>query len=302
MGRPGELRRPIISEGPLKVLNEALHELHLAAGLPTLSAMHKELGRTISRSSLHDAFTGPGRPPWDTVEALVEILATRSPHSSAEEEAKRFHQLWVDAARSVIATSPVPPSRSDRKPAAQDLFWVIGTDVAGFGAADDVLQAIMRMQLYNYVNEALAFAGMGGSAESVDRGDSVLSLVPAEKSGVGSLLGFLLHLERLILEQAPSKTELKLRVAVSVGPLEVAEDGWFGSALNDTARLLDSHRLRDNARVSVGRLTVAVTSQIHEAVETYSPRGFHPIFKPDRVSTKEGDLPVWIYMMGVAYT
>lgn len=66
MGRPGELKRPTLNAGPLKDRNNALHELHLDAGLPSLSTMRRELNNRISNSSLHNAFTSAARPPWET--------------------------------------------------------------------------------------------------------------------------------------------------------------------------------------------------------------------------------------------
>lgn len=95
MGRSGELKRPALGSGPLKKLNDALHELHLMAGLPSLTAMHKAVGKRISRSALHDALTSPARPAWDTVDALIQILADKAPNATPERELNRVHQLWV---------------------------------------------------------------------------------------------------------------------------------------------------------------------------------------------------------------
>ncbi|MEU2873494.1 hypothetical protein ABZ769_30555 [Streptomyces olivoreticuli] len=104
----------MLSEGPLKDLNDALHDLHLRAGRPSLSEMAAKItdGR-ISRSSLHEALTSAALPRWDTVDALVEILATRARKTSPEQEIDRFNELWQEAAqpspKRAVPHQPSPP-------------------------------------------------------------------------------------------------------------------------------------------------------------------------------------------------
>ncbi|MFK0108639.1 hypothetical protein [Streptomyces sp. NPDC091217] len=320
MGRPGELKRPVLSPGPLKELNDALHELHLDAGLPTLSVMYRELGKRISRSSLHDALTGMARPPWDTVEALVEILGTRSPRTSAEREIDRFHQLWVNAARSVIAADPAASSHSDGAGVGGDVqdvngsveaadhglptspattstpFWIIATDVAAFSKAPDPEQVKLRLRLYNDLGEATDFAGLKSIAQFLDRGDGVLVLVPAEQSTLGSLLGFLLHLQRLMVDQRLWETKLRLRVTVSQGMLTVSDEyGWHGADLNTALRLLDADPLRRITSDPAVHLAVAVSQQIADGLGELKPRGFRPQFHHTYVPSKHGTFSAWIY-------
>lgn len=106
MGRPGELKRPSLPPGPLKDLNDALHDLHLQAGLPTLGEIARSVANGwISRSSLHAALTGTTLPRRDTVDALVEILASRSRKTTPEQELDRFDSLWQQAAQARARTS-----------------------------------------------------------------------------------------------------------------------------------------------------------------------------------------------------
>ncbi|MFJ8745803.1 PP2C family protein-serine/threonine phosphatase [Embleya sp. NPDC127516] len=81
----------------MKDLNEALHHLHLWAGLPSLDQMSGLCGWRISRSTLHTAFTQARLPRWDTVETLVEILGTRARSTTPEQEIPRFLELWTAA-------------------------------------------------------------------------------------------------------------------------------------------------------------------------------------------------------------
>lgn len=114
MGRPGELKRPQLPEGPLKDLVDALHELHLRAGRPTLSDLARSLEGGVSRSRLHDAFTSGRLPRWEVVDALVETLGSRARGTTPEQELDRFHALW----QSAVAGSdrPEPATASEPKP------------------------------------------------------------------------------------------------------------------------------------------------------------------------------------------
>jgi len=99
VGVPGQFKKPHLAAGRLRDLNDALHALHLIAGQPSLETMHRLLGKRISRTRLHDAFTEPRLPPWDTVDALVEILASRAPGRTPHEVLPEVHALWVLAAQ-----------------------------------------------------------------------------------------------------------------------------------------------------------------------------------------------------------
>jgi hypothetical protein len=294
------LKRPVLSAGPLKDLNDALHELHLDAGLPTLTAMYRELGKGISRSSLHDALTGTGRPSWETVEALVEILATRSPRTSAEQEVERFHDLWVEAARSVVAGSSAPDSvpGDSVQTASHAPLWIMAIDIHGFGHALHEYGA-MRERLFEDVDEALDFANIKAHTQIADRGDSLSALVPMEHAPLGSVLGFLLHLQRLTCRQGTRVPELRLRVALSQGTARISEMGWIGSDLNQVFRLLDAAAFRDlMAKDSSVLLAVAIAQHTYDELDARAPHGFRHEYKQLKVATKDGPVDAWAYTAG----
>ncbi|MFE3206108.1 PP2C family protein-serine/threonine phosphatase [Embleya sp. NPDC059237] len=81
----------------MRDLNEALHHLHLWAGMPSLDQMSGFCEWRISRSTLHAAFTQARLPRWDTVETLVEILGTRARSTTPEHQIPRFLELWTAA-------------------------------------------------------------------------------------------------------------------------------------------------------------------------------------------------------------
>ncbi|MEW2550250.1 acyl carrier protein [Streptomyces zhihengii] len=98
MGERGRFKRPHLPTGRLRDLNNALHSLHLAAGLPSTAAMSKDMGHTFTRSCIHDAFTKPQLPSWDVVDCLIEVLGKRAPTTTPEEMLGEVHALWVLAA------------------------------------------------------------------------------------------------------------------------------------------------------------------------------------------------------------
>jgi len=110
MGVPGQFKKPTLLAGRLRDLNDALHTLHLLAGRPSLDTMSRLLGQQISRTRLHDAFTEPRLPPWDTVEALVEILATRAPDRTPQGVLPEVHALWVLAS---LQSTLLDPTRRE---------------------------------------------------------------------------------------------------------------------------------------------------------------------------------------------
>ncbi|MFF4701262.1 DUF5710 domain-containing protein [Streptomyces chattanoogensis] len=73
-----------------------MHELHKGAGLPSLATVATELkGAGISRSTIYDAFASTRLPNWHVLDALAEVLATRHPRTTPEQEANFFHALWL---------------------------------------------------------------------------------------------------------------------------------------------------------------------------------------------------------------
>ncbi|WP_406688498.1 DapH/DapD/GlmU-related protein [Saccharopolyspora sp. ID03-671] len=98
-------KRPSLSEGALKDLNDALHELHELAGCLGSRRIQgwidQENGHRAapSHTKIHQMFTQPMLPvPVQHMLWVVEELAKRTVSRSPEDECKRFGELW-DAAR-----------------------------------------------------------------------------------------------------------------------------------------------------------------------------------------------------------
>ncbi|MFF8646507.1 hypothetical protein [Streptomyces sp. NPDC015345] len=229
------------------------------------------------------------------MEALVEILATRSPRTSPEREVDRFHRLWVDAARSVIASGLIESAHEGGADAAtKAAHWIVVVDIAGFSGASDWAQAGLHQRLYTYVEEALDFAGLRGAAQIADRGDSLFILHPVEQATLGALLGFLLHVQRLAADQPLDEARMIMRLAVSQGAVTVSpNEGWYGADLNTAVRLLDT--LRQAVHDPTVCIAVAMAEQVYDGLRILEPHGFRPDFRRAHAATKVGNIPVWIY-------
>ncbi|WP_371524791.1 hypothetical protein OG302_00735 [Streptomyces sp. NBC_01283] len=93
------LAHPDLPPGRLKDFNEALHELHLLAGCPSLRTMRSEIGREYSVGTIHNAFSKPCLPVWGLVKCLITALVPLTPSGSNKIDAEYdgLHLLWSKA-------------------------------------------------------------------------------------------------------------------------------------------------------------------------------------------------------------
>jgi len=125
----GVLPRPDLPEGPVRVLFDALHELHHRAGRPSLRQMAKEVG--CSHTTVSVAFSGPVVPRWGLLELIVETLG--GDHG-------RFHALWL-AASADPEIRAAPPAAADQIPLPRQLPG----DVTAFTGRDSQIADLDRL-------------------------------------------------------------------------------------------------------------------------------------------------------------
>ncbi|KRF36765.1 ATP-binding protein [Nocardioides sp. Soil805] len=93
----GGLPRPDIPPGPQRDLVDALHDLHLAAGWPSLRTLARSAG--CSHTTISHVFSTARLPAWGVLELVVEALGG---------DTARFHDLWLAAGR---GEAPAPGGR-----------------------------------------------------------------------------------------------------------------------------------------------------------------------------------------------
>ncbi len=113
------LKRPQLPAGSHRDLNDALHDLHLRAGLPSLRNLVDGVGDGVAgKSRIHDAFSSGRLPAWGLLQLLVETMVKTAPGSDLGTEESRLYQLWLAASGHPAAISveryvvqqPEPPS------------------------------------------------------------------------------------------------------------------------------------------------------------------------------------------------
>jgi tetratricopeptide (TPR) repeat protein len=97
----GQLPRPAVSDGPVRILFDALHELHHRAGWPSLREMAGGLG--CSHTTVSAAFSAPRVPRWGLLELIVELLGG---------DTARFRQLWLAATSPTVDGGRAAPDRT----------------------------------------------------------------------------------------------------------------------------------------------------------------------------------------------
>ncbi|WP_159083556.1 ATP-binding protein [Nocardioides terrigena] len=84
----GGLPRPDLPPGPQRELVDALHDLHLRAGWPSLRTLAREAG--CSHTTVSHVFSSARLPAWGVLELVVEALGG---------DTSGFHDLWLAAGR-----------------------------------------------------------------------------------------------------------------------------------------------------------------------------------------------------------
>ncbi|MGF1427279.1 acyl carrier protein [Kitasatospora sp. LaBMicrA B282] len=184
MGEHGRLRKPALPPGRLQDLNGALHALHLQAGQPSLGTMSEWVGRTISRTRLHDAFTEPRLPAWEVVDALIEILASRAPGLTVREVQAEIHALWVLAS---IGRSKLRPTEDEVfREVAEIIAHVMYLRVSEISRdsklyADLLLDSATELETFGEIEEAFG-------VEIIDKHMQLWETVGEVVDGVRALL------------------------------------------------------------------------------------------------------------------
>ena len=92
------LPRPEVT-GQVRVLNDALHDLHHRAGWPSLRTLARRTA--VSHTTVSKVFSTPAMPSWGTLELLVAAM---------DGDTTVFHELWLTATAPADA-GPAPATR-----------------------------------------------------------------------------------------------------------------------------------------------------------------------------------------------
>ncbi|MEU9958607.1 hypothetical protein [Streptomyces sp. NPDC050982] len=251
----------------------------------------------ISRSSIHDAFSGPRLPQWHVADALLEILASRAPSLTAEQQLESLNALWLRAAEAeqsaLASSSPVAgePAKG----------WALLLDAERSAAHSDAVQMQLHQAACEFTDAVLASAGVDkADRRRVDRGDSLLELINGSVPLIPVLRSLLLKGPIQLGEtnrMMPTSMLVRLRIVVGVAPFDVNlvnSQGWQSQELNDATRLLDSYSLRQMMQQWPDVMVLAVTDPLYREVVEPLPAGVLPAaFDEIIVDGKNGPTVAW---------
>ncbi|MGA4876197.1 hypothetical protein [Streptomyces lydicamycinicus] len=178
-------------------------------------------------------------------------------------------------------------------------------DIEDFSRRGDVVQACLRRELHNVVEDTLAEAGVERNMQyREDRGDGLIVLVSADIPKTVLLRSLLTTTPDALCQYnrlASSSAQMRLRMVLAAG--EVAFDpkqgtvgGLVGHDLNQSCRLLDADALREGLAQRDADCVLGVSSPVYEGVVRHGHRGLRPEeFHHAAVSVKKDRLDLWLH-------
>ena len=181
---------------------------------------------------------------------------------------------------------------------------VVFTDVVGFAAdiRDDLDRLEIRQATADMTVNALSPFWAGCHCE--DRGDGLLIVVPPDTPTAGVLERLTTVLPAELTRHNDSHRpalQVRLRVAVNVGPVVEDAIGLSGEAIIRAARMLDAPSFKQavaDQDCAVGIIASAFVydTAIRHGGEALGPAHYTEVL----VSLKEACLPAWIRLVGTA--
>ena len=280
------LKRPELGPGPHKDLNEAIHDLHGRAGLPSTRDLAKAVGeRVASKSRIHDAFSSARLPTWGLLELLVEALVSKIPGGHAGEEQRRFHRLWLAAAGQEASAAPSQQEPLPGEPAQSPAHAAASTIALLLVRVEWLDPTAMdinhRRWLRKYVDQALE--DIGHPPEGLHRRDRTAGSLlfiesPDEPAGLlaatllASLDSAMEHdwgdSGRFSRHDAPRPC---LRFLAHLGPATLNGLNYEGRAITELHRYWDLGPWR-NPFAGAGEVAAIVSDEVYEPAFFPEPR------------------------------
>ena len=176
---------------------------------------------------------------------------------------------------------------------------VILTDVVKFGSRTrtDSDRLVIREALFSMTHTALQALPDTWSWD--DRGDGLLTVVPPSVPTALILRHLHKELPSALDEHNRAhhdSAQIRLRVAINVGPVATDVVGISGEAIIVTARLVEAPEFKDAIDTSQASLGIIASAFIHETVIRHDLglSGYSPV----QVDVKESSFPAWMTLFG----
>jgi hypothetical protein len=188
--------------------------------------------------------------------------------------------------------------------AAPTFHAIVVVDIESFGPRRNPVQASLRKNMYEVVQEAGTDAHLDWSAVTdLDRGDGVILLIPPPTSTVDLAGAFVRALDANLKEKASMFSEahrMRFRVALHQGLCQPDGKGWVGAAITTACRLVDADPPRTALRAAAdARMVLIVSDEIYQNVISHGYRLIDAAsFAP---ATLAGGEKAWVSVPGRAY-
>jgi class 3 adenylate cyclase len=192
----------------------------------------------------------------------------------------------------------------NRPPATHRTIVVL--DVEGFGARSrtNKNQLVVREGLKRAWQQAFRRAGIAWATCRVeDRGDGVFVLAPPDIPKALFVDVVPLELATALREHNtahPPAEQIRVRMALHAGEVELDADGSTGAAIMLAFRLLSAQQLRDALSESPGTLALVTSDWFYDEVVRHSSLTSPAAFRAEWVSVKETTARAWISLPGEA--
>ncbi|WP_433332101.1 cyclic nucleotide-binding domain-containing protein [Spirillospora sp. CA-294931] len=191
-----------------------------------------------------------------------------------------------------------------RTPAwAGQMCSILLTDITGFGSPsrNDDDRLVARRTMYELLNDAFEYSGVPWAAcHREDRGDGALIVVPPEMptwSVVDPMLARLTASLRRYNHRSSDAVRVRLRAALHVGPVMPDPEGVSGSAIIQTARLLEAPVLKEWMAKTESDLGFISSAFVYESVIAHGPGYVNPAsYQRVTCSVKEAELTAWMHL------
>lgn len=172
---------------------------------------------------------------------------------------------------------------------------IMVTDVVGFGRRENNAQCEVRRAMYEIFQREFSRSEIDWAlCHHGDRGDGTLIVIPTTVCTVRLVDPLLDNLStalrshnRLLVQEA----QIRLRIALHVGPVQCDSRGYFGKDVILPFRLLDAAALRDQARYHRDVAFIA-SNTVHEDVLRHEDH--QADYERVKVNVKETDTSAWL--------
>lgn len=181
---------------------------------------------------------------------------------------------------------------------------IVALDIENYSGRPEHVQSSLREAMFNVTETAARESQINwDECEALERGDSIILLVPPTVTPVVLPTVFMERLDGALCQEAMVRSALaaiRFRVAVHSGYVSTDRHGHVGNAINDTCRLLDAGPLRHLLATTPGiRMAVIMSDDLHGAIVAQGHGGIDPDrYVPVRVTVKAYDQRAWLSVPG----